>query len=180
MINPKTSFKKIVVIGDAAVGKTLLVTQICKKELPASKTYRATIGADFMVVETGQATYRIWDTAGQDRFNSLSAAIFRGTDLFLLVFNVHWKPSFEHLEWHLKKATENRGSQDALLQFLLVGTTDRFFGGDPKAARAVSVEEAEEFAHLHRCMYLEATVASAFNREEVMQKLAEQFAKMEI
>ena len=181
MINTNKKLKKVMMIGEAGVGKTLLLNQICLGRLPASKTYRPTIGADFLTFRPNdQVTYQVWDTAGQERFSSLGTAFYRGADLFMLVFNVHSKESFEKLESHYKTAMESCDKEDGSSLFMLVGITDQFFEGDQKAQRAVSVEDAEKFAHLHRCMYLETSVISDFNREEVLQKLAEYFAKMEI
>ena len=181
MINTNKKLKKVMMIGEAGVGKTLLLNQICLGRLPASKTYRPTIGADFLTfMPNDQDTYQVWDTAGQERFCTSGTNFHRGTDLFLLVFNVHSKESFQHLESHYKTAMESCNKEDGSSRFMLVGITDHFFGSDPKVERAVSVEDADKFAHLHRCMYLETSATRDFNREEVLQKLAEYFAKMEI
>ncbi|TYH85208.1 hypothetical protein ES332_D02G249100v1 [Gossypium tomentosum] len=43
-----------------------------------SNQYKATIGADFL-------TKQIWDIAGQERFQSLGVAFYRGADCCVLV-----------------------------------------------------------------------------------------------
>jgi Ras-related protein Rab-7A len=62
----KSEVLKIVIIGDGGVGKTSLRTQYIHKRF--SKSYKATIGADFISkqVQLGdrQVSLQIWDTAG--------------------------------------------------------------------------------------------------------------------
>lgn len=41
---------------------------------------------------------RIWDTAGQEKFHSISKSYFRGSDACVIVFDVTSKESFQNLE----------------------------------------------------------------------------------
>ena len=63
---------KIVLLGDAAVGKTALLHQFMYSTFKQS--YKSTIGVQFMtkVVETEETTTKlvIWDVAGQSKFTS--------------------------------------------------------------------------------------------------------------
>lgn len=81
---------KVVIIGDAGVGKTSIRNQYIHNKFP--KTYKATIGADFiskqLQVGGRSVALQIWDTAGQERFKSLTAAYYRGADCCILVFDV--------------------------------------------------------------------------------------------
>ena len=65
---------KILVIGNAAVGKTSISYRLDKQKF--NDKYRATIGADFISknIDYDGSSYslQIWDTAGQERFMSLS------------------------------------------------------------------------------------------------------------
>ena len=61
---------KILLIGDAAVGKSSLLMRYTDNKFPDN--YMATIGIDFRIKSftlNGQIIkLQIWDTAGQDRF----------------------------------------------------------------------------------------------------------------
>ncbi|ORY48836.1 P-loop containing nucleoside triphosphate hydrolase protein [Leucosporidium creatinivorum] len=86
--SPKHSFK-VVIIGDAGVGKTSLRQRYLSGAF--SQSYRATIGCDFISksvqVEGRQISLSIWDTAGQDRFRSLGTSFYRGADACILVYS---------------------------------------------------------------------------------------------
>ena len=63
---------KIVLVGDATVGKTHLLSRYIKGSLPKAPT--ATIGVEFAtrtvpLAVGGTVKAQIWDTAGQERFN---------------------------------------------------------------------------------------------------------------
>lgn len=70
---PKPIASKVVLIGDAAVGKTAIRNRFLSGQFTAS--YKATIGADFFTktidIKGQQVSMQIWDTAGQERFRSL-------------------------------------------------------------------------------------------------------------
>ena len=66
----RKNFLKIVVLGDADVGKTSLLMRYTQGKEP--KNMKPTIGADFqkkeVVVDNTVVTVQIWDTAGQEKY----------------------------------------------------------------------------------------------------------------
>lgn len=61
--------QKIVLIGDAQVGKTTLVSMLMGN--PYSINYVATLGVEVHPIRRGNKCYNIWDCAGQDKFGGL-------------------------------------------------------------------------------------------------------------
>jgi len=61
---------KIVLIGDAKVGKTTLVNMLMGK--PFSNNYRPTLVVDVFPVIRGNTCFNIWDCAGDDNYGALS------------------------------------------------------------------------------------------------------------
>jgi Ras-related protein Rab-7A len=72
---------KLLLLGDAGVGKTSILKQFMNSEFSAQ--YKATIGSDFsskqLDVDGKFVTLQVWDTAGQERFQSLGPLFYRGT-----------------------------------------------------------------------------------------------------
>ena len=81
---------KIIVIGDSGVGKSSLTVRLSEDVF--YKDYASTIAIDFrmffMNFMDKKIRLQIWDTVGQERFQSLSAAFYRGADSCVLVFDV--------------------------------------------------------------------------------------------
>ena len=86
----KKNFLKIVILGDSSVGKTTLLQQYLNGK--ASGQSKPTIGADFskkeILVDGAVVTLQIWDTAGQEKFQSLGYAFYRGADCCALVYDI--------------------------------------------------------------------------------------------
>lgn len=81
---------KILIIGDAAVGKSAILTRFSENSfLP---NYQSTIGIDFnsrmIRVDQSICKLEIWDTAGQERFSTITANYYRGAQGALLVYDI--------------------------------------------------------------------------------------------
>jgi small GTP-binding protein len=91
---------RIVVIGDASVGKTSILNRLV--DSPFDDQERATIGANYQlwVEQIGETKIelQIWDTAGQEKFRSLGPIYFRNAIGAIVVYDVTNRQSFEDLE----------------------------------------------------------------------------------
>ncbi len=96
----KKNFLKIVILGDSGVGKTSLLQRYVQRKMPAHQ--KPTIGADFLkkevTIDNTVITLQIWDTAGQEKFQSLGYAFYRGADCCALTFDITNHKSFESLD----------------------------------------------------------------------------------
>ncbi|KRX01095.1 P-loop containing nucleoside triphosphate hydrolase [Pseudocohnilembus persalinus] len=115
---------KILILGDSGVGKTSLLNQYVKQKF--TQQYRATVGADFMskevVVDDKQISLQIWDTAGQDRFQTLGASFYRGTECCVLVYDITDPKSFEDLdEWRREFLTQGNPTDPDVFPFVVIG-----------------------------------------------------------
>ena len=86
---PEISFKTIM-IGPAFSGKTSLMKRYIFKKF--SEDYQVTVGLDFQcktIKMNGKAfNMQIWDTAGTEMFQSLSASYYRNSTGAIVVFDV--------------------------------------------------------------------------------------------
>uniref|UniRef100_A0A668AZL9 RAS and EF-hand domain containing n=1 Tax=Myripristis murdjan TaxID=586833 RepID=A0A668AZL9_9TELE len=93
---------RIVLAGDAAVGKSSFLLRLCKNEFKLNSS--ATLGVDFqmktLIVDGEPALLQLWDTAGQERFRSIAKSYFRRADGVLLLYDVTCERSFLNVrEW---------------------------------------------------------------------------------
>ena len=91
---------KVILLGDASVGKTSLLNKYIKNEF--SLNYKTTIGADFLTKqlqrENSLVNLQIWDTAGSERFHSIGTGFYRNCEACVLVFDLTNADSFKNVE----------------------------------------------------------------------------------
>jgi len=85
----RTKFN-IILLGETQVGKTSLIKFLTGKPFDEQKL--ATIGVDYedreAVFDGKLFKFKIFDTAGQERYDSISNSILKKAYGFLLVFSV--------------------------------------------------------------------------------------------
>jgi len=92
---------KYIILGDAATGKTSLVSAFCDKE--HINNYNCTIGVDFKNMILSNEKYHkrvklhIWDTAGQEKFLSIVKSYFRKITVCIFVYDVDNYQSFNNI-----------------------------------------------------------------------------------
>ena len=74
---------KVVLVGDAGVGKTSMVCKLlgCTK----SRRYTPTLGVDVHTYKLGDTTINIWDTAGKDALAGGREVFYTGADACVAV-----------------------------------------------------------------------------------------------
>lgn len=82
---------KVIVVGDGNVGKTCMLRRFVRGDFV--EQYRKTIGAEFMEKDVFLRSSKtmvklmLWDTAGQEVFNALTQAYYRGAGAAILTFS---------------------------------------------------------------------------------------------
>ena len=100
---------KIILIGDAGVGKTSLINVSTGKEF--NEEYNRTINGYYrlkkIVIDNKRYNLYLWDTIGQEEMKSLTRIFFKNSKIVILVFDITEKCSFEGCEYWLKEVKEN-------------------------------------------------------------------------
>lgn len=138
-----------------------------------TESYISTIGVDFRfrTVKIGKKTIKlqIWDTAGQERFRTITSAYYRGADGIIMVYDTTSSDSFDHVNDWLKEV--NRYASEGTCKLLVGNKSDR------EADRAVTAEQAKEFADDLGVAFLETSAKTAKNVEEAFLTMAGELIK---
>ena len=90
---------KLVIVGDAAVGKTNILLRLTEDHFRLM--HNSTIGVDFKIktlqVDSKKIKFTIWDTAGQDRFRTITQNYYRGSDGVIFTYSISDKNSFNNM-----------------------------------------------------------------------------------
>lgn len=110
------------------------------------------------------------DTAGQERFNSITSAYYRSAKGIILVYDITKKETFDDLpKW--MKMIDKYASEDA--ELLLVGNKL-----DCETDREISRQQGEKFAQQIAGMrFCEASAKDNFNVDEIFLKLVDDILK---
>ena len=100
---------KILILGDSNVGKTSLLLQYVDGYFPT--IYCATIGIEYKIkkinINGTDINLQIWDTAGEERFRSITQNFMKGADGILYVYDITQKSSFDNLKTWMSQSEES-------------------------------------------------------------------------
>ncbi|EKE39000.1 Rab family GTPase [Entamoeba histolytica HM-1:IMSS-B] len=154
-------------IGDSGVGKSCLLLRFSDDVF--SDTYITTIGVDFKIktlkINGRDIKLQIWDTAGQERFRTITSSYYRGAHGIIVVYDVTDVQSFNHIRQWLN---EIEGNASPNVVKMLIGNK-----ADKDATKAVSTEQAAEFAKQEGMKFFETSAKQSINVEAAFLELAQ-------
>uniref|UniRef100_A0A0G4HK55 Uncharacterized protein n=1 Tax=Chromera velia CCMP2878 TaxID=1169474 RepID=A0A0G4HK55_9ALVE len=167
----RTFHFKLVLLGDASVGKSCLVCRFAKEEF--YEFQEPTIGAAFMTqsVNLGDCItkFEIWDTAGQERYRSLAPMYYRGASAAVVVYDITNKESFEGAKsW----VSELQSLHPSDVVIALAGNKE-----DLDGQRMVERETAEAYAQESGVLFLETSAKTGNNVKELFVEIARRLPK---
>ena len=161
---------KIVLVGEAAVGKTHLLSRYIKGTLPKNPT--STIGVEFATrtvpLETGGTVKaQIWDTAGQERYRAITSAHYRRAVGALLVYDVSNEKSFAAVKRWMEEL-KDQAEPDIVI--MLVGNKVDLCDRNPEA-RKIPRETGAKFAKDHGLLFEETSAITVVKVKEAFEGL---------
>jgi len=101
---PDDDVVKIIILGDSAAGKSKLVERYLMDDYAPQQlsTYALTLFRHTERLDDGtEVPIDLWDTAGQDRFNSLHPSYYYRAHACILCFDITRKITYKNLEkWY--------------------------------------------------------------------------------
>ena len=111
--------KKLVFVGDSGVGKTCIISRITKGTF--EDNILSTVGASYAskTIELPELdkriTFDIWDTAGQEKYKSLTRIFFQGAKIAILVYDITRKESFANMKTCWYNDIKKHGDPDIII-----------------------------------------------------------------
>eukprot|EP00475_Leptophrys_vorax_P020442 TRINITY_DN2796_c0_g1_i1.p1 TRINITY_DN2796_c0_g1~~TRINITY_DN2796_c0_g1_i1.p1 ORF type:complete len:217 (-),score=40.64 TRINITY_DN2796_c0_g1_i1:142-792(-) len=158
---------KFLMLGEASVGKTSLVVRYTDDDFDSKVAL--TVGVDFKVKniqrDNGERIrVQIWDTAGVERFRSITKSYFKGANGVILVYDVTSRNTFDMVtNW--TRNVEQYCSAD--IHVVLVGNKSDL------EQRTVSYEEGKELADKLGLGFYEASAKTGEHVDELFNDLIE-------
>ena len=151
----------VMTLGNSAVGKTSYILRYTEKTF--EEVYLTTLGIDFktkIIKLPNNQKYRIdyYDTAGQERYKSISLNAIKNTQGVILMYDITNKKSFDAITKWMKDIIEAKG-QD--FPIVLLGNKC-----DMEQERQVTKDEGEQLAQKYNLSFFETSNKTGKNIEE--------------
>jgi len=157
---------KVILCGDAAVGKTNLIHRICFNKFSKKREITTQMDSYKKIVELDSSTIilNLWDTCGQERYNSLPRSYYRKIDVAILVYDISDEVSFVNAKsWF--KAIHDYTHENVLI--ILIGNKV-----DLNHRRRVTYAQGESLAVENDAIFVEASAKSAENISSIITLIA--------
>ena len=134
---------KIVLLGDSGVGKTCIISRFISGQFDIN--VNSTNGASYAskkidYPELGKSLMLdIWDTAGQEKYKSLTKFFYKDAAMVILVYDITRKVSFDNLKNFWYKEIQTYGEKNIVLA--IAGNKSDLYDDE-----AIPEKEAREFA----------------------------------
>ena len=172
MISPKESCPlRVVTVGEASVGKTALTSRLVDDSF--NQCAVPTVGANYQMyttdVEGDMVEMQIWDTAGQEKYRSLSPFYFKNAAAAIVVFSLINRKTFETLSDWITSFIEVAGP-DALI-YIAANKSDLINEIE------ISSDEVKKWASDSGYKYYETSAKTGTNVHEMFDDLAADLKK---
>ena len=162
---------KIILIGDSSSGKTNIINKYISNKFIENS--QPTIGVemfskDFMI-DDDSIHAQIWDTAGQEKYNTLTSSYYRGAKGALVVYDVTQKATFDKIERFIDEIKDN---SDKNVFLVLVGNKC-----DLEENRVILKEEGEKLAQKLKIGFFEVSAKTGVGIENLFKYLIDEVYK---
>lgn len=170
MIEPPFHYQfRLILIGDSTVGKSSLLRVFTDGHF--SETLDPTVGVDFfsktVEIRDGiRIKLQLWDTAGQEKFRSITRSYYRNSVGALLIYDITKRGSFEHLVDWLFEVRKHIEPSKAVYQVVACKN-------DLNDEREIPQDEGKAFAEFYNIKFIETSARNNHNVDLAFKTIAE-------
>ena len=115
---------KVVLLGESAVGKTCIISRFIdnvfeQNIITTTGASYATKSIVFKDYKNKIVRFEIWDTAGQEKYRSLSKIFYKDASIAILVYDITSSQSFEEMKNFWYKEIKDSAPEDISIIFLI-------------------------------------------------------------
>ena len=164
---------KILVLGDPSVGKSCFLIRYTEDTF--QDVYLSTIGMDckykdVILEEDKSIRLQIWDTAGQDRFRSITKNLYKGAAGIMLIYDITNRNTFDNVKKWVNSIKEEVTSKVVII---LVGNKI-----DLDKKRQVQTDEGEQIAEEFDMPFFECSALTGENINSAFEALAKKLVEV--
>ena len=164
---------KVLVLGDPSVGKSCFLIRYTDDTF--QDVYLSTIGMDckykdVVLEEDKSIRLQIWDTAGQDRFRSITKNLYKGASGIMLIYDITNRKSFDNVKTWVNSIREEVSNKVVIV---LVGNKV-----DLEKKRQVETEKGEKIADEFDMPFFECSALTGENINKAFETLAKKLVEV--
>ena len=164
---------KFLILGESSVGKTSIIEKYVNNTF--NENYLVTIGMDirYKRIEINNCDINIVinDTAGQERFRSMTKMVYKGADGILLGFDLTNKDTFDKVNYWIGQIEENK-NKDYPISLVLFGNKC-----DKKEQIVVNDDDIESLKRQYNLEFFATSAKDGTNVQEAFEYLIKKTLK---
>ena len=166
---------KILLLGDSEVGKSCFLMRYADNVFVDN--HMTTIGLDYKLkyiqLDSGEIIQvQLWDTAGHERYRTISKNYYKGSHGILLLYDVTKTNSFENIREWIRDIREE--VYEKAIIFLIGNKIDK------KEDRKIQTEQGAKLAEEFNLPFFEASAKSGENVDEIFKALYKKISEVYI
>ncbi|CAH8592038.1 unnamed protein product [Schistosoma rodhaini] len=169
---------KVIFVGDSGVGKSSIIRKFVSGvfDLNLPLTVAIDFHVKFMHCDGTNLYLQLWDTAGQEKFRSITRQYYRKSDGVIIVFDATNESSFLAVRSWLQSVTEETDENTVIL--ILENKSDLIDENDDK--RAVSRATIDKIVRVYKTTCFEVSAKTGQNIEEAFMVMARKLKEKEV
>jgi small GTP-binding protein len=154
----------ILFLGDSLVGKSNMIYRFTENKY--SGELLTSIGFDIKTkiikIMNKNILVKIYDTAGQERFNAITTSLFQKIQGIILVYDISNEESFKNINYWISKINDNLFN----IQCILAGNKC-----DLEKERIISKKDGENLAKQNNFKFFETSSKTGHNINEIIYEI---------